>query len=528
MGLESLQSLHLIVPHLSSTCKRPVFARSYFGGGSNQALACRSPHPSILFGSCINLRSPGLKRSCSDSLDEFYSEEIEYLARNFDVVNDDENDYNDTAYAVSDSFNISKSNDDENSKNMDSFELFLPSKIEFLEPNLLGIQPEPPEWPERSEVARMSIELRANSVDIPLSLRMIKRKLKWQKGFAVVGNSAYCSVKRAFSSMVLIILELQSHALHIRENRQGEDLRRILDKVQAELNASFVWLFQQVFSRTPTLMVYVMLLLANFTVHSMVGNIGIAATLPPRIGQETIQETITSSPEEMDQGQSNADPAVGNNNGGAGKVDRSIGGSEGGDWHFGRISPLIQYPNLVPEETAEASLPGKQETTSEEETVLWNAMVEEASRMQVESGYEVLDHETKKQFVSRVTVELEPDDYVEYYRTDLLYQMAIAEEPKNPLLLSNYAQFLCTVRHDYDRAEECFKRAIMVGPSHAEAFGHYADFLWRVRKDLWSAEERYLQALSIEPNNTEHASKYATFLWSTGGEETCFPLDAPQ
>ncbi|KAF9674628.1 hypothetical protein SADUNF_Sadunf10G0146700 [Salix dunnii] len=514
MGMESLQSWHLIVLPLSSTCRRPVFARSYFGGGS---------HPSIFFGSSRNLKSPGLERSCSDSLDEFYNEEIEYLARNFDALDDDENDYNDTAYAVSDSSDISKSNDGESSKYTDNSESFLPSKIEFLEPNFLGIQPEPPDWPERNEIARMNIELRAKSVDIPLSLRMIKRKLKWQKGFAVVRNSAYCSVNRAFASMVLIIQELQSHALYIRESRHGEDLERILEKVHSELNASFVWLFQQVFSRTPTLMVYVMLLLANFTVHSMVGNIGVAATTSTRIFQETI-----TTRDESDQKQSNANHVVGNNNGGAGKVDRSIGGSDGGIWRFGRISPFIRYPNLVPEETGEGSLPGNQETVSVEETVLWNAMVEEASRMQVESGYEVLDRETMKHFVSRVTVDLEPSDYVEYYRTDLLYQMAIAEDPKNPLLLSNYAQFLYTVRHDYDRAEKCFKRATMVGPPDAEAFSLYADFLWRVRKDLWSAEERYLQALSIEPNNTEHASKYASFLWSTGGEETCFPPNAPQ
>ncbi|KAJ6311871.1 hypothetical protein OIU77_013595 [Salix suchowensis] len=234
MGMESLQSWHLIVLPSSSTCRRPVFARSYFGGGSHQGLAYRLLHPSILFGSSRNPKSPGLERSCSDSLDEFYNEEIEYLARNFDAVDDDENDYNNTAYAVSDSSDISRSNDGESSKNTGNSESLLPSKIEFLEPSFLGIQPEPPDWPERNEIARMRIELRAKSVDIPLSLRMIKRKLKWQKGFAVVRNSAYCSVNRAFASMVLIIQELQSHALYIRESRRGEDLERILEKVHSE------------------------------------------------------------------------------------------------------------------------------------------------------------------------------------------------------------------------------------------------------------------------------------------------------
>lgn len=63
-------------------------------------------------------------------------------------------------------------------------------------------------------------------------------------------------------------------------------------------------------------------------------------------------------------------------------------------------------------------------------------------------------------------------------------------------------------------------------PPDAEALSRYADFLWIVRKDLWGAEERYQQALAVESDNPYHASKYANFLWSTGGDETCFPLDS--
>ncbi|KAL9992990.1 hypothetical protein Hdeb2414_s0023g00624011 [Helianthus debilis subsp. tardiflorus] len=67
--------------------------------------------------------------------------------------------------------------------------------------------------------------------------------------------------------MVFIIRELQSYTLQMRELLYYEDLQHILVRVQKEMNASFVWLFQQVFSQTPTLMVYVMILLANYSVH---------------------------------------------------------------------------------------------------------------------------------------------------------------------------------------------------------------------------------------------------------------------
>jgi hypothetical protein len=94
---------------------------------------------------------------------------------------------------------------------------------------------------------------------------------------------------------------------------------------------------------------------------------------------------------------------------------------------------------------------GENETESsvqdeEEETKLWESMVEEASRNEVG-----LDHEAMKKFVSPVTAKIESDDYAEYLRTELVYQTALSQEPNNVLLLANYAQFLYIVTHEFDR-----------------------------------------------------------------------------
>ena len=53
----------------------------------------------------------------------------------------------------------------------------------------------------------------------------------------------------------------------------------------------------------------------------------------------------------------------------------------------------------------------------------------------------------------------------------------------------------------------------------------YASFLWLARKDLVAAEETYLEAIAADPGNAVHAANYAHFLWSTGGEDTCYPLE---
>ncbi|KAB2599580.1 hypothetical protein D8674_009851 [Pyrus ussuriensis x Pyrus communis] len=47
--------------------------------------------------------------------------------------------------------------------------------------------------------------------------------------------------------MVFIIRELHSYTLQMREILFFEDLQGILSRVHKEMQASFVWLFQQVF-----------------------------------------------------------------------------------------------------------------------------------------------------------------------------------------------------------------------------------------------------------------------------------------
>ena len=99
-------------------------------------------------------------------------------------------------------------------------------------------------------------------------------------------------------------------------------------------------------------------------------------------------------------------------------------------------------------------------------------------------------------------------------------------------LLYHKTNNLCCTRLIYSfvlpfRAEECFKRAIQLDSTDAEVMIQYANFLWVVRKDLWGAEERFQQAMAAEPDNSFYASKYASFLWSTGGDDTCYPLDSP-
>ncbi|KAJ6409049.1 hypothetical protein OIU84_008693 [Salix udensis] len=428
-------------------------------------------------------RGQTIKRASSASLDAFsdeeFSKKIQELALRFQL-SDDEDDGSDAVDSESEILSHSGDNlgsingGDIYSIREDSSNLVQNRRqfpLDSMELPWPEIRQEPPDWSGRDDIIPASIERKANSVELPLSLRMIKRKMQWQEGFREAGESAYCSVKKAFSSMVFIIRELHAHSLQMREFLFTEDLQGILARVQTEMHASFVWLFQQVFSHTPTLMVYVMILLANFTVHSMATNAALAA--PPNSGcyaattesisvveipdQKNHQKFESSSVKIFSVSSSTGKTAsVGGNNGGGGKVRPLASGTEGDGW----FDQSNQVRKFVPDGASQLSSLGtsrEAESASEQgsreaELSLWNSIVEEASKMRsFPMRDESLDHETIQNLVSPINAKIESDDYAEYFRTDLLYQMGLSQDPNNPLLLVNYAQFLNMVAHDYDR-----------------------------------------------------------------------------
>ncbi|KAG2723868.1 hypothetical protein I3760_02G190900 [Carya illinoinensis] len=464
-------SAEKIYPSMLKTC-----------GGSNTFLAYRLAYQPSRSRSRY-CRENGIRQACGANFDELSDEET--MKQMLNLRDYDEEIDKKNACTVSETSGKTRHIEGE-----DIVKLWHVAalKLNALEPSLLGIKPEPPQWPERDEVLRISIQRRVNRMEIPISLRIIKRKQQWDESLKEPGDSTYCSIKRAFSSMVFIIRELQSCALQMRESLYSEDLRGIVEKVQRELNVSFVWVFQQVLSRTPTLMVYVMILLANFTACSM-AHYFVTAAAAPAVSHGTITEN-----ENKDRPQFKLDPMV--------IRPISISSSSIGAAAAGRSDRLN---------------PAVDDTEGGEEVNLWNSVVEEASRMQAEMSGEALDHKTKQHLVSPVTVELEREDYEDYFRRDLFYQLELSREPNNTLLLSNHAQFLHLIVHDNDRAEECLKRALLVDPMDAEGLCRYADFLRMSRKDLWGAEEKYEQAMAAEPGNPYYASKYSNFLWSTGG-----------
>ncbi|GMY10116.1 Signal transduction response regulator [Fagus crenata] len=121
-----------------------------------------------------------IQRACSASFDSFsdeeFSKKIQELALRFQLLDDESTTIDSESEIVSE----------------ESIAEIYENNFEFnsVEPSWPKIHQEPPDWAGRDEIIPASIERKANSVDLPLSLRIIKRKMQWQDGFREVGESA--------------------------------------------------------------------------------------------------------------------------------------------------------------------------------------------------------------------------------------------------------------------------------------------------------------------------------------------------
>ncbi|KAM0845022.1 hypothetical protein ACQ4PT_056663 [Festuca glaucescens] len=391
-----------------------------------------------------------------------------------------------------------------------------------------------------------SLERSASSVGLPLSLRMLKRKKqqqvapqsRWDERLLDLGSAGE-SVGRAFSSMVLIVRELQSFALQQMQESAlcGDDLRlqAVLARARGETHDSFVWLFQHIFAGTPALMLSLMLLLADFTVHSMSHSLATAGAVPPNPPAAAAASVVDAEPSNPRFDAASVKTfsvgrtaSVGGGSGGSGDA-RPVAGAPGDDrwddesrYSLTRVAPQQLAP-LAGTGAEKVLLPG---AATEDEQAVWERMVAEASRLQANARAEELaDPEVLGNLVAPVVAEVETEDVAEYARTEQRYELAVAEEPNNSLILANFAQFLYLTRNDHKRAEHYFERAVQAEPTDAEALSRYATFLWKARDDVAAAEETYQEAIAADPGNAHYAAAYAHFLWNTGGDETCYPLD---
>jgi hypothetical protein len=298
----------------------------------------------------------------------------------------------------------------------------------------------------------------------------------WEREIVLAGEGAYGAIATAFSTMVFMLRAIQNYAMHLRQHLsplEKHDIQELMNIVQREMHSSLLWLFQTVFSATPVLMVSVMLLLANFTVHSagslapaeaaVLDLLSVSPIAQGLAQQEPVPQLATSLAEDASVGKQTLQPFVK-----AASRYRSGGQSKSvlRDWGV-NASPAVQGAAVRGEEEASTSescgtaygakqggSPSSLVDTKIQDRLYMQGLLEQAAKeMELEVPYHHvrLDQEVIRQLVAPLSVEVDPDNYACFDRTELQYLGAIAKEPSNALLLGNMAMFMYVVRKDKER-----------------------------------------------------------------------------
>eukprot|EP00897_Mesotaenium_endlicherianum_P006852 jgi/Mesen1/6195/ME000032S05486 len=355
--------------------------------------------------------------------------------------------------------------------------------------------------------------------------------------------------------MVYMMKTLQSYALQMRSMLFYEsNIQDMLAVAHTEMHSCFLWLFQQVFSCTPSLMISVMLLFADFTAFSARENMSSSemagfcqpsgpVTCLMKQGEELAASSSSSSnsspfytsPAAFHPSHSSASgpslrehtlragfytegsSLMGGSGGMGGRTLRVGTSADGDDSSAGWRQRMITRSDT---DAASQEAPSTSGAARGPYPSRPRKTVEE---MELRAGEPVshvmLDQETIRRLVSPVSVEMEPDNYVCFDRTELQYRSAIADDATNPMLLSNFAQFLYVVRRNNTGANYFFQRALAADANDSDILGRFASFLWLGQGDRPAAEVAYKAAMASDPSNPYHSGSYAHFLWHCGDDD---------
>ncbi|KAL3828300.1 hypothetical protein ACJIZ3_017102 [Penstemon smallii] len=95
----------------------------------------------------------------------------------------------------------------------------------------------------------------------------------------------------------------------------------------------------------------------------------------------------------------------------------------------------------------------------------------------------------------------------------------VEENPCNPLVLRNYANFLHQSKGDLDRAEDYYSRAILADPYDGLTLSEYANLVWQLHRDKDRALSYFNQAVQATPEDSNVLASYAKFLWEMDDDE---------
>ncbi|GLT42085.1 hypothetical protein SLA2020_161050 [Shorea laevis] len=119
-------------------------------------------------------------------------------------------------------------------------------------------------------------------------------------------------------------------------------------------------------------------------------------------------------------------------------------------------------------------------------------------------------HDPDEYTAADISLDVNMEDY---------YRNMVKQNPNNPLILRNYARFLCKSKGDLQGAEEHYSQAILADPNDGEIMSEYAKLVWELHHNHDKALSYFERAVQATPKNSDVLAAYASFLWETEEDE---------
>jgi tetratricopeptide (TPR) repeat protein len=117
------------------------------------------------------------------------------------------------------------------------------------------------------------------------------------------------------------------------------------------------------------------------------------------------------------------------------------------------------------------------------------------------------------------------NDHNEYELAEWFYQQGVFLDPKNNLLIGNYAFLLTSVFGKNTEAENYYKKALEINPDDANCLSNYAVYYTNIKKDFEKAEELFSRAYSLKSEDEGSiASNYSALKIIKGDLEIAYNL----
>jgi Tfp pilus assembly protein PilF len=99
-----------------------------------------------------------------------------------------------------------------------------------------------------------------------------------------------------------------------------------------------------------------------------------------------------------------------------------------------------------------------------------------------------------------------------YDEADRLYRKALELNSELPNTTGNFANFMTDVRNKHDEAERLYRKALELDPKHANNTSNFAEFMEKIRNNFSEANRLYRLALELDPKDENIKKEYARFL----------------